>query len=225
MATIIRGQDFVILSGRPPLQIGAGPVELSGSVDGFLSETHELRVSKTTYPVESGQSLIDHAVMEPRTLELEGWVSDLLVPESRPFGQPRYGSSAEAWEEISELVRTRKPVSVITMLGLYENMLITSVKAPVDRTTGRALRFDMELEEVLFRDLERGVAPAPVRTGPAGDRPTESNRGKVHAPPVTPLAALEIIAAQQQYPRPMVSGGPSVAGRIFGFFRRLVGFD
>ena len=188
---IIPGQGIGVLPSTRAAQGDPTPVELNAQVDGFLSESHEVRLNKTTYPIESGQSLTDHAVVEPKTLKLEGWVSGLLMLD------PGHKNSAEAWDEILKLVESREPVSVVTSLGVYDSMLITSVKAPVDRTTGRALRFDMELEEVLFRDLESGTVPAPVQIGPAEDRPVENNRGRINAPIVTPLSILEEEAAVQ----------------------------
>ena len=181
MATfsVFLGPDFAILPVRGDASARSSLTPLPGIVDGFLTEEHTLRLSKTSYPVESGQSLTDHAVIEPRTLKLEGWVSDLLAPA----GEAGASRGLEAWQRITELMESREPILVVTTLGVYENMLITSVKAPVDRTTGRALQFEMELEEVLFRALERGQRPPPVRIGPAEHRPVETNRGRVQALP------------------------------------------
>ena len=183
-AGVIQGQGFVLFPGSH-----AQP--LAAIADGFISEEHAVRISKTSYPVETGGSLVDHAVIQPRTLKLVGWVSDLLAPEGRR-GSPSRGS--DAWLQLNRLVESREPFLAVTMLGSYPSMLITSLKAPVDRTTGRALRFEMELEEVQFRSLERGQRPPPVRIGPAGDRSEEVNRGLVNAREIRPLAILENIA-------------------------------
>ena len=162
---------------------------LGGIVDGFLAEEHKIRLSKTSYPVEStGLPLTDHAVIEPRTLKLDGWVSDLLP--SIDQGNPSASRGRVAWQQVYELMQTREPVTVVTTLGTYTDMLITSATAPVDRTTGRALRFDLELEEVLFRDLEPTMGRVVV--GPAQDRVQEVDRGRVSTPAVVlPLAVLE----------------------------------
>ena len=186
--SVLVGSDFAILPVRGDASARSSLTPLPSMVDGFLTEEHTLRLSKTSYPVESGQSLTDHAVVEPRTLKLEGWVSDLLAPAGETDATSR---GLEAWQRITELMESRKPILVVTTLGVYEDMLITSVKAPVDRTTGRALRFEMELEEVLFRALERGTRPPPVRIGPAEDRSAEIDRGRVSSPGLRPLAIIE----------------------------------
>ena len=203
-ASVIQGQNFLLLHGRY-----AQP--LAAIADGFISEEHAVRLSKTSYPVETGGSLVDHAVVQPRTLKLVGWVSDLLAPEGRR-GNPSRGS--DAWRQLTQLVESREPFLAVTMLGVYPSMLITSLKAPVDRTTGRALRFEMELEEVQFRALERGQRPPPVRIGPAEDRSEEVDRGRVNAPSVLPLAVIEEINGLQA---PEESeDGPSIGDRIVG---------
>ena len=185
-ANVIQGQGFVLFPGSPGLSSVPSwyAQPLASIADGFISEEHAVRISKTSYPVETGGSLVDHAVVQPRTLKLVGWVSDLLAPEGRR-GSPSRGS--DAWLQLNRLVESREPFLAVTMLGSYPSMLITSLKAPVDRTTGRALRFEMELEEVQFRALERGQRPPPVRIGPAEDRSEEDERGRVNAPFITSI--------------------------------------
>ena len=175
----IFGPGFAILQARNSTPGKTAVLPLGGVVDGFLSEEHKIRLSKTSYPVEStGLPLTDHAVIEPRTLKLEGWVSDLLPSTDR--GDPSATRGLVAWRQVYELMQTREPVTVVTTLGTYTDMLITSATAPVDRTTGRALRFDLELEEVLFRGLEPALSRMVV--GPAQDRVGDVERGRVQAP-------------------------------------------
>ena len=219
MATyIIQGQDFVLLPGSPGLSsaLSRSAQPLAAIADGFISEEHAVRLSKTSYPVETGGSLVDHAVVQPRTLKLVGWVSDLLAPEGRR-GNPSRGS--DAWLQLTRLIESREPFLVVTLLGAYPSMLITSLKAPVDRTTGRALRFEMELEEVQFRALERGQQPPPVRIGPAEDRSEEVNRGKGNAPSIPPEHVVREINGLQE---PEESeDGPSIGDRIVGAFKSV----
>ena len=188
-ASVIQSRDFLLLHGSPGLS--SSPFRLvqplAAIADGFISEEHAVRLSKTSYPVETGGSLVDHAVVQPRTLKLVGWVSDLLAPEGRR-GNPSRGS--DAWLQLTRLVESREPFLVVTLLSIYPSMLITSLKAPVDRTTGRALRFEMELEEVQFRALERGQRPPPVLIGPAEDRSEEVDGGLVIAGEIGPLAQV-----------------------------------
>ena len=212
-AGVIQSQDFLLFPGSPALSsdLFRSLQPLAAIADGFISEEHAVRISKTSYPVETGGSLVDHAVIQPRTLKLAGWVSDLLAPEGRR-GNPSRGS--DAWSQLNLLVESREPFLVVTLLDVYPSMLITSLKAPVDRTTGRALRFEMELEEVQFRALERGQRPPPVRIGPAEDRSEEVDLGKLNVV-VVPVATVMAINDLQEEPK----DGPSIGGRAVGGFK------
>ena len=159
---------------------------LAGIVDGYVAAEHERSVSTTTYPVESGASLIDHAVRQPDKLTLEGWVSDLMPSADANQSRPSSERGLAAWEEIGRLMHARQPVTVTTSLGRSANMLIVKATAPVDRTTGRALRFTLELEELLVQPLiveEGGLSIVPAPESPAADRPAEVDRGVVATVP------------------------------------------
>ncbi len=222
MATyILQGQGFVLFPGSRALSsvLSRYAQPLASIADGFISEEHAVRISKTSYPVETGGSLVDHAVVQPRTLKLAGWVSDLLAPEGRR-GNPSRGS--DAWLQLTRLIESREPFLVVTLLDVYPSMLITSLKAPVDRTTGRALRFEMELEEVQFRALERGQRPPPVRIGPAEDRSEEVEGGLVEAPSLHPLHAGPVVREINDLQEPEDSeDGPSIGDRIAGVFKSV----
>ena len=220
-ASVIQSRDFVLFPGSRalPSALFRSLQPLAAIADGFISEEHAVRISKTSYPVETGGSLVDHAVVQPRTLKLVGWVSDLLAPEGRR-GNPSRGS--DAWLQLNRLVESREPFLVVTLLDVYPSMLTTSLKAPVDRTTGRALRFEMELEEVQFRSLERGQRPPPVRIGPAEDRSEEVDRGKSNAPSIHPIHANPVVVGINDLQEPEESeDGPSIGGRIAGVFKSV----
>ena len=172
---------------------GTSIVALGRTVDGYYTEEHKLKVSKTTYPVESGSSLVDHAVREPTKLKLQGWVSNLMPSADAVSNVDSTERSTAAWLEILRVMEERQPLTVVTALAVYDSMLITSVTAPVDRTTGLSLQFTIELEEVLMPVVVgRGGAGvlASVSSGPAADRLGAVRRGRVLAPPTTDFEHL-----------------------------------
>ncbi len=149
---------------------------IAGRFDGFLSEQHTVEVATTSYPVEDGETRIDHAVRQPLKLTLEGWTSTW-----RPIGA---GSSADerpadAWQYILDLMDRRETITVATFLATYENLLITKASAPVDRSTGGSLRFTLELEEVLRGELRGELRDTSASTGPAADRIGTLDHGNV----------------------------------------------
>ncbi len=59
-AHVIQGPDFLLLHGSPalPSALFRSLQPLAAIADGFISEEHAVRTSKTSYPVETGGSLV-----------------------------------------------------------------------------------------------------------------------------------------------------------------------
>lgn len=142
---------------------------LAGVIDLWPEESHALTVSKTSYPVETGLSGTDNAVVEPKRLVLMGWVSDLLSLLGGIISIPGPGRAKEAWGRVKELMETLEPVTVVTTIATYENMLITAADATVNEDTGKALRFEIILEEILFAETEITELPAAKLEGSDAD--------------------------------------------------------
>ena len=214
---------FLIL---PAASTRIGP--LAHVVDGYHAEEHQLKTRKTTYPVESGAALTDHAVRDPNKLKLQGWASDLLPAGASGQGASRSDRAALAWGEIGRLMADRELVTAATMLGTYVNMLITSASAPVDRTTGRALRFSLELEEVLFAPLVRvslGAPSTPTPDGPAAERLRVVDLGLMRALAPSPaernhifgqLSAAEQLRVVDRGLMQALAPSPAERNHIFG---------
>lgn len=154
---------------------------LGRRVDGYFSEEHRLDLDTTEYPIESGGVLTDNAVKRRDRLRLQGMTSDLLPA---PGNEATPERSAEAWSAIRTLFRDRTPVEVVTALHRYRNMIVVRCVAPVDRTTGRALKFTVDLVEVLFTETElTRFGPTTVDpTGPAADRTSTVDAGDKSSP-------------------------------------------
>lgn len=163
---------------------------LLAHVDAWGAEEHAVDVERTDYPVESGATLTDHAVVQPRQLVLKGWTS-AVMPDSR-FGrggrtsvEAAGGASPamrgrEAWAHVQRLIDDLEPVEVVsTVLGDYDHMLVVAASATVDETTGRSLDVTLTLREVQLgtvTDTPAAVSdPGPV----IADRVESSTRGLV----------------------------------------------
>lgn len=154
---------------------------LEGRVDGYPVEEHQLSLGTTENPVESGSVLTDNAVKRRERLRLEGWVSDILPApgnELSPNRQP------DVWSEIVQIFENKTLLTVYTGLRVYNNMVISRAVAPVNRNTGRALRFTIDLAEMLFSDTDISRFPPDevAEDGPAADRTSEVDRGDLATP-------------------------------------------
>ena len=149
---------------------------LAGRVDGYPIEEHRLDLRLTRHPVESGAILTDNAVKGQERLRLQGWVSDLQAAPGNELGHDR---AADTWGAIVELFVNREPLEVVTALKVYHDMVITRAVAPVDKNTGRALKFTIDLAQILFADTEiaRVAEDRVDPAGPAADRTSEVDAG------------------------------------------------
>ena len=205
---------------------------LEHRVDAYPVEEHRLDLATTEHPVESGNELTDNAVKRREHLRLQGWVSDLLPARGneRTLGdsgltgiisnivssRARTNSvdrPADTWGEIIQLMENRTPITVVTALRTYRNMLIVRAVAPVDVTTGhRSLRFTIDLAEVLFTDTElsRISIDNVVEDGPAALRPSLRDYG-------------DLAARTVPVPEPVREFARDASDRA-GVLRRRIGF-
>lgn len=150
---------------------------LTGIVDLWPEEAHGMSIAKTSYPVETGLSGTDNAVIEPKKLVMAGWVSDLLPLAGGIVTIPGPGRGKEAWGRLKDLMEALEPVTVITTLQMYADMLITAIDATVNEDTGKALRFNMVLEEILFAETETTELPATQLSGTAAKKGSATEGG------------------------------------------------
>lgn len=136
-------------------------------VDGYPGRVHRLVTRTGGQPVEDGRRITDHAVAEPRSLVLTGSVSDM-----GGIQRPK-----EAWAAIEDLHQREEPVRVVTEWRTYPEMLIKRCEGTA---TGRGLRFEMEVEEVIrVSTTEEPSVPSTALSGSARDRSGETARGRV----------------------------------------------
>lgn len=116
--------------------------------DGFIEVSYEHTLEVTSNPVETGAAVTDHAYVNPRKLQMRIRMSD--VHQSLVAGQFEGGwsRSVKAWNVLDKMQTARIPVMVGTQLGMYPNMLITSLKADEDQETYRGLYATVELTEI-----------------------------------------------------------------------------
>lgn len=136
-------------------------------LDAVLSESHTNEVSLTNNPVEFGADITDHAIVQPKRVNVVAQVSDTPLGLAA-FGQivdlvtGLFGSSTgenltrsnAAYNAIIQLQEAREPIELQTKLRLYTNMIITNVSVVQDKDTSRIVRMSIDLQEVLITESE-----------------------------------------------------------------------
>ncbi len=143
--------------------------------DGIMRTEHVSRIKPTQYPVQTGVTMTDHAIIEPAELTIEVMMSDChttsfvtnnlfldkiyqslqkIVLYSN-FAQINLdmangdGRSAKTWMTLKAMQLSRQPIVVETRLQTYQNMLIEEISAPDDVKTLNALKVTVRLREVI----------------------------------------------------------------------------
>ncbi|MBQ8201474.1 MAG: hypothetical protein IJZ74_06885 [Clostridia bacterium] len=110
--------------------------------DAVFRTDHMANVTVTQHPVQTGASISDHAYAEPDEVTLEIGMSDAVTYAGT-------NHSVNAYSQLRAIMAKREPVTLITRLQSYKNMVITSMSAPDDYTTMNALK-----ATIYFRQIE-----------------------------------------------------------------------
>lgn len=134
--------------------------------DGVISINHVRELEITENPVETGASIVDHSFVKPAELTMSVKMSD--VHRSIYPGQfdNKKSRSLAAWDVLKKIQSSRIPCSVFTPLGLYNNMLISSIEATEDANTVHSLNANVTLREIpIARVKTVKISSSPQTTG------------------------------------------------------------
>lgn len=145
--------------------------------DAVTSQEHYLENSVPENPLEDGSMVHDHIGNLPKSLTLDAVISDTPID---PF-DPTYGRidsgkgrSKEVYERLEKFWEDGEPVTVVTGLKIYQNMLIKSIRSTKDNTGHKvsprielvqaqiaqnADRFSTSFVTLPEEGIEHGVSP------------------------------------------------------------------
>ena len=133
--------------------------------DGIMNINHTRELEITENPVETGASIVDHSYVKPATITMDVLMSDVhrsIYPGQFDGAKSR---SLAAWDVLNKIQSSRIPCSVFTPLGLYNNMLVSSIEATEDASTVHALSAKVTLREIpIARVKTVKISSAPQTT-------------------------------------------------------------
>ena len=177
------------------------------SVDLILSEHHALVSTVSLHPVEEGAAIADHIRQELRGGSLNALVSNHSLNLSGDYSvaeagdsqkMPNYGTSTrtrtanpakDMWENLKALWENREPVTIVTTLEVYENVVITHAATSRAEDSGEALEFEIQFTQIRTVKLQEvqitaSVAPLTMKTDTDKKAAVKKNKGKEVAKPV-----------------------------------------
>ncbi|MFX0205157.1 MAG: phage baseplate protein [Candidatus Hodarchaeota archaeon] len=124
-------------------------------VDAFVEEIHKKSSTVTKYPVENGADKSDHIRIEPLSLQITGVIGKASFLGS--IGNKNEG--LDAYNDLVYLQNLREPMTVITGLKVYENMVIENFTVPRTVKDGGSLVFNMNFTELQIVSSQTTTIP------------------------------------------------------------------
>jgi len=146
----------ILVNRRKPQKIGN--IEL----DATIRENHDFRNVVTSYPIEEGFDIGDHVRPQPENITIDGFITntppELLGGRSGEFLFREDNSNrvqlafnellnisgrrvADVKEGTTVQFKKAEIIDLVTILQVYNNMVIVNLRFPVDRAGGQAQRF------------------------------------------------------------------------------------
>ncbi len=155
-----------VIFGKPRLaQVGVV------TFDASLEETHVLASEVTEHPVEEGTNISDHIRRLPKTLEINGLVTNhpLFLLPSLTAPSPIQGDNQRqsdrvkaAYDELERIHDDGELITVVTSLREYTSMAISGMSVIRNNANGNVLNATISLKEVVTAIVETVEAPVPV---------------------------------------------------------------
>jgi hypothetical protein len=158
--------------------------------DAYLKIDHDSSLRITEHPVQTGANISDHAYLMPATVVMEIGMSDAMDAYESGTFQGDASKSVSAYKTLKRLQDERAPLTLVTRLGKYENMVIENIHAPDEMKTYYGLRVT-----VVFKQIIMATSPATKKNAAA----SESERAQT-ALPVTDKAAVQPQSILKQVP-------------------------
>lgn len=191
-------------------------VDASGNrylFDAVFSSLHALNVKITDHPVQTGAAVADHAFIEPETVSLAIGMSDVMTGAGT-IACDNQNRSVSAYQFLRETALSRNPLTLVTRLFTYENMLIESISAEETLESMHALR-----AEITLKKLNRvQVAEVSVQQTASSSKITYEENDVATTPSGIPY---ELILANQQYTGSTNSGTVSAKTSKYPVITRI----
>lgn len=174
-------------------------------IDAFVREEEAIENEITEHQVERGADIADHVRARPGTITVEGVVSDTPLGDLAGRRASDVPPSVEALARLRAINRARQPVTIITTLDTYTDMVIESLMIPRDAKTGKALRFTARFKNVRVAEVDT-AARVDIPRGKA-----KTNRGNK---PSVAIGDAQIEGPPERRKSLLKRAGQSI-GRLF----------
>lgn len=171
------------------------------TIDGFVidvavTEDYNFDCEVTKHPVESGADVTDHVRELPKVITLDCIVSDTPLGDLLFQRDVDTIPSDEAYAHLLGVKGRRRPVTIETKRGVFDNMVIRNLRITETAANGDALRFTVTLEELVLktnlRTTVRVAVPRAAKKVNLGQRAAPAAGVDEGAPPASAQASADV---------------------------------
>jgi hypothetical protein len=135
----------LLFRGNRPYGVGTITFDL------ILSEDHSFGNAISSHDIEDGSTISDHIENELVSGSLSGLISNFsLKVEGLTSNRAQ-----DAFDEIRRLWRSREPVTIVTVLSVYEDYAIRDISVARSEATGEAIALNISFREIRRVSLRR----------------------------------------------------------------------
>jgi hypothetical protein len=118
--------------------------------DLVLSETHNFTSKVTSHPVEDGSEITDHIYNDLENGSINGLISNFSLNSTGAVTN----RAQSVFEALISLWRERTPVTIRTVMRVYENVVITSMPFLREASQGESLPISISFRKIEVVKLE-----------------------------------------------------------------------
>lgn len=134
-------------------------------IDASLSEDHSKDADVSEFPVEDGSNFTDNVRVKPRTFRVSGLVTDTpldlgfrsIEDDGSPLIDTSTRPSAQARLALEAIMDAEEPITVVTELATYKDMIMSSLSFQQDGDTGDSLPFTATFRQINIVENQRRV--------------------------------------------------------------------
>ena len=132
--------------------------------DAVFNQSDTSRLAITSYPVQDGTPVTDHAYLEPEDVSMIINVSDIKLPS---YDDSFADVNSRAETAKIEIKRWQKDVLLLTVqtkFEVYKNMILTSVGTSVDKRNSNVLKANLMFKKIRIAQVEE-ITAGPFEDG------------------------------------------------------------
>lgn len=138
------------------------PKSIGGiTIDAYIQEGHRKAANVTNYPIENGSFIADHVIQRPDVISIQGLVSKSVLGTSA-LSNSRI---LDTYEILTFLKELGLPITIVTGLKVYEDMVITNLDVNRTARNGQSLPFSLTAQKITIVQSQTAQIPKSQLTG------------------------------------------------------------